>query len=250
MGLLPSVARDLHVSIPHAGWLVSAYALGVTFGGPPVAMAVSRLPRKSALLLLLGVFMLGNLACALAPNYALLMTARVLTALSHGSFFGIATVVGSGLVPRAQRARAIALIMTGLTLANIIGVPAGAYIGQIAGWRATFIAIVGLGLLAAAAVALLVPRQPAHVSTGRMRDELLVLGQPQAVVALGVSVFVAASMFCVFTYIAPMLEQVTGLSPKATAGVLLLFGVGCTLGNILGGRLADWKGAKIGRAHV
>src|SRR5271165_6733973 len=176
MGLLPNLAQDLRVSIPKAGALVTAYALSVTLGSPLVAIATARLERKQALLLLLGIFTLGNLACADAPNYPLLMAARVLTALCHGAFFGIGSVVAANLVPRNQRAQAIALMFSGLTLANVLGVPAGTALGQTLGWRASFWAIVPIGLIAATAVWRLVPAHGAV--SNRLIHEFRVLRNP------------------------------------------------------------------------
>jgi len=237
MGLLPNLAQDLHVSIPKAGALVTAYALSVTLGSPVVAIATAGLERKKALLLLLGIFTLGNLACAVAPNYPLLMAARVLTALSHGAFFGIGSVVASNLVPRNQRAQAIALMFSGLTLANVLGVPAGTALGQAFGWRASFWAIVPIGLIAAAAVLRLV--HPQAAVTTRLIHEFRVLRNPRVILVLAMSVLGSASLFCVFTYIAPTLETVTAVTPHAVTIVLLLFGVGITGGNFIGGALSD-----------
>jgi DHA1 family inner membrane transport protein len=237
MGLLPNLAQDLKVSIPKAGALVTAYALSVTLGSPLVAIATAGLERKRALLLLLGIFTLGNLACATAPNYPLLMAARVLTALSHGAFFGIGSVVASNLVPRNQRAQAIALMFSGLTLANVLGVPAGTALGQAFGWRASFWAIVPIGLIAGAAVLKLVHRQTA-ASTGLIH-EFRVLRNPRVLLVLAMSVLGSASLFCVFTYITPTLETVTAVSPHAVTIVLLLFGIGITAGNFIGGAMSD-----------
>jgi MFS transporter, DHA1 family, inner membrane transport protein len=237
MGLLPNLAQDLHVSIPKAGALVTAYALSVTIGSPIVAVATAGLERKKALLLLLGIFTLGNLACALAPNYPLLMAARVLTALSHGAFFGIGSVVASNLVPRNQRAQAIALMFSGLTLANVLGVPAGTALGQAFGWRASFWAIVPIGLIAAAAVLKLVHPQAA-VAT-KLIHEFRMLRNPRVLLVLAMSVLGSASLFCVFTYITPTLETVTGISPRGVTIVLLLCGVGITAGNFIGGAMSD-----------
>jgi DHA1 family inner membrane transport protein len=239
MGLLPNLAEDFHVSIPKAGALVTAYALSVTIGSPLVAMATARLERKHALLLLMGVFIAGNLACALAPTYNLLFLARVLTALCHGAFFGIGSVVAANLVPRNQRAQAIALRFSGLTLANVLGVPAGTALGQALGWRASFWAIVPIGVIAAGAVLWLVPQQTQV--TSRLIHEFRVLRSPRVLLVLAMSVLCSASLFCVFTYIAPMLETVTGVSPHGVTIVLLLFGVGITVGNLAGGALSDWK---------
>jgi MFS transporter, DHA1 family, inner membrane transport protein len=239
MGLLPNLAEDFHVSIPKAGMLVSGYALSVTIGAPIVAIAIARLERKTALLLLMGIFTLGNMACALAPTYGLLFGARVLTALCHGAFFGTGSIVAVNLVPRKQRSQAIALMFSGLTLANVLGVPAGTALGQAFGWRAAFWAIVPIGVLAASSLLWLLPHQPAGDSS--LIHEFKILRRPQVLLVLAMSTLASASLFCVFTYIAPMLETVTKISPHAVTIVLLLFGVGITAGNLLGGWLSDWR---------
>lgn len=240
MGLLPEVASDLHVSIPSAGLLVSGYALGVAAGAPLLAALTARMERRNALLLLLGLFILGNALCAVSPNYGVLMVARVVAAFCHGSFFGIGAVVASHLVPRGQAARAIALMFTGLTLANVLGVPFGTFLGQWAGWRSTFMAVTGLGVVAAIAVWRLVPSLP-DLPSPQMKRELGVLRQPQVLLALLMTVLGFGGVFTVFTYIAPILQQVSHVSVGATGWVLILFGVGTTIGNMLGGRLADWR---------
>ncbi|MGI6245124.1 MAG: MFS transporter [Pseudochelatococcus sp.] len=240
MGLLPEVAADLGVSIPAAGHLVSGYALGVVVGAPIVAIATNGLPRKATLIALTCVFIIGNVLCAIAPSYWLLMGARVVTAFCHGAYFGIGAVVAAGLVARNRRAQAVALMFGGLTLANILGVPAGTALGQQFGWRATFWAVALIGVAAAALLVLLVPANIANPKAGIMR-EFRVLGRSQVMLAMGMSVLASASLFCVFTYIAPLLREVSGLAPHHVTWVLLLFGVGITIGNFLGGRLADWR---------
>ncbi len=240
MGLLPNVASDLHVSIPHAGLLVTGYALGVVVGAPIVAVLTMRLPRKPALLAMIGMFILGNLLCAIAPNYPVLMIARIVTAFCHGAFFGIGSVVAADLVPPNRRASAIALMFAGLTLANVLGVPLGTALGQVAGWRATFWAVVAIGLISAAAVAAWLPSN-IPMKPANLRREVGVLREPQVILAMLMSVLASASLFSVFTYITPILENVTGLLPRSVTLVLLLFGAGLTVGSILGGRLADWK---------
>ncbi|HXP01677.1 MAG TPA: MFS transporter [Luteibacter sp.] len=240
MGLLPEVAADLRVSIPSAGMLVSGYALGVAVGAPLLAALTARLERKRALLLLMGLFILGNLLCAMAPNYEVLMVARVVAAFCHGSFFGIGAIVAAHLVPANQRSRAIALMFAGLTLANVLGVPFGTFLGQWAGWRATFWAVTGLGVVASLAVARFVPALP-NLKAPHMGRELRVLREPQVLIALGMTVLGFGGVFTVFTYIAPILQEQSHISPHWTGAVLVLFGLGTTIGNILGGRLADWK---------
>ncbi|MET7243966.1 MFS transporter [Methylobacterium sp. EM32] len=240
MGLLPEMATDLGVSIPKAGLLVSGYALSVTFGSPLVAVALSRLDRRRALLVLVGLFILGNALCALAPDYRLLMLARIVTALCHGAFFGLGSVVAADLVPAHRKASAIAIMFTGLTLANVLGVPFGTALGHALGWRATFWAVVGIGFVAAAALLAWLPRHLAHES-GSLLSEMRVLRRTQVVLAMLLSVLASASLFSVFTYVAPLLAATAGATPSAITGVLLLFGVGLTLGNVLGGRLGDWR---------
>jgi DHA1 family inner membrane transport protein len=239
MGLLPDLARSFHVSIPKTGILVSGYALSVTLGSPLVALALSRMDRKRALLILMGMFLAGNALCALAPTFLLLLFARILTALCHGAFFGIGSIVASHLVPRSERAQAIAIMFSGLTLANVLGVPAGTALGQAFGWRFAFWAIVPVCLVASIGLLRLVPHQVAERI--HLKHEFHAVVRPQVQLVLAMSTLSSVSLFCVFTYIAPILEQVTHLSPAAVTRVLVVFGVGITLGNLTGGRLADWK---------
>lgn len=241
MGLLPEVAADLRVSIPAAGLLVTGYALGVVIGAPILAILTARMPRKAVLIGLATMFVVGNLFCALAPNYWTLMVARVVTAFGHGAYFGIGSVVAASLVPRNQRASAMALMFAGLTLANILGVPAGTALGEVYGWRSTFVAVVGIGLLAVAAIAWFVPSGVAKPSGEGIVSELRVLGRLQVWLAMIISALTSVSLFTVFTYIKPLLTDVTGIAVSSVTWILLLFGAGMTVGNILGGKLADWK---------
>lgn len=241
MGLLPEVAADLGVSIPAAGLLVTGYALGVVIGAPIIAIGTARLPRKPVLIGLASLFVLGNLLCAIAPTYWTLMIARVITALGHGAFFGIGSVVAASLVPANKRASAIALMFAGLTLANILGVPGGTALGEAYGWRATFFAVVVIGLVSVAAIAWLVPAGVAPPGKGGVAGEVKVLGKLQVWLAMIISALASGSLFAVFTYIKPILTDVTGLSVDSVTWVLLLFGGGMTIGNIIGGKLADWK---------
>jgi DHA1 family inner membrane transport protein len=238
MGLLPDVAGSLHVSIPQAGYLVSGYALGVVVGAPIVAIATAALPRKTALLALIAIFIIGNLGCALAPSYGLLMAARIVTAFAHGAFFGIGAVVASDLVPREQRAQAVSLMFAGLTLANVLGVPFGTALGQAAGWRTAFWAVVAIGIVAGAAIIRYVPSGLPGTRGGLIR-EFRALGRWPVLLPMLISTLASVSMFSLFTYITPLLEDVTGISPRAVTGVLLAIGVGLTIGNLLGGRFAD-----------
>jgi DHA1 family inner membrane transport protein len=238
MGLLPEVARDLSVSIPSAGLLVSGYALGVAVGAPLLAVVTSKMPRKLALQLLMGVFIVGNVLCAVASGYSVLMIARVVTSFAHGSFFGIGAVVAASLVPQEKRASAIALMFTGLTLANVLGVPLGTFIGQEFGWRMAFWVVAALGVASLAGIAALVPNKHDTGPVGLMH-EVRVLKDPQVWMALAMTVVGFGGVFVVFTYIAPILEQVSGFSPRGVTLILVLFGAGLTLGNTMGGKLAD-----------
>ncbi|WP_441244890.1 MFS transporter [Tardiphaga sp. 768_D3_N2_1] len=238
MGLLPDVARSLSVTIPQAGYLVSGYAMGVVVGAPIVAMATAGIPRKTALLALMALFTIGNLGCALAPDYWLLMTARVVTAFAHGAFFGIGAVVASNLVPREQRTQAISLMFAGLTLANVLGVPFGTALGQAAGWRTAFWAVVAIGIIAFLAIARFVPSGMPGTRGGLAR-EFRALGRWPVLLPMLISTIASVSMFSLFTYITPLLEEVTGLTPHGVTGALLAIGVGLTIGNLIGGRLAD-----------
>ncbi len=239
MGLLMQVSADLHVSITAAGLLISGYALGVAVGAPMLTIATRKLPRKTVLLALMAIFTLGNLACALAPNYELLMAARVVTSLAHGTFFGVGSVVATGLVAPERRASAIAIMFTGLTAATLLGVPAGAWLGLQYGWRATFWAVTLIGVLAFAVLALFVPRVKGEARPAPLREELAVLARPQVLLGLAMTVLGFAGVFVVFTYIQPLLTQVTGLPESAVSPILLVFGGGLAVGNILGGKLAD-----------
>src|SRR4051812_23447471 len=238
MGLLPDVARSLAVTIPQAGYLVSGYAMGVVVGAPIVAMATAGMPRKAALLALMTLFTVGNLGCALAPDYTLLMAARIVTAFAHGAFFGIGAVVASTLVPREQRAQAVSLMFAGLTLANVLGVPFGTALGQAAGWRVAFWAVVAIGIVAFAAIWRYVPRGMPGTRGGLGR-EFRALGRWPVLLPMLISTTASVSMFTLFTYITPLLEEVTGLTPHGVTGALLAVGVGLTIGNLIGGRLAD-----------
>ena len=241
MGLLLQVSADLQVSLTAAGLLISGYALGVAVGAPVLTIASRKWPRKTVLLALMVVFTLGNLACALAPSYGWLMAARVVTALAHGTFFGVGSVVATGLVPPDRRASAIAIMFTGLTAATLLGVPAGAWLGLHYGWRATFWAVTAIGALAFVVIAWFVPRD-ARASSAvvpPLREELAVLARPEVWRGLAMTVLGFAGVFTVFTYIQPLLLRVTGVSEGWVSPILLLFGAGLAFGNLLGGRLAD-----------
>lgn len=240
MGLLPQVAGSLAVSIPTAGWLVSGYALGVFIGAPIMAIATQNLPHRSALMVLMGIFIAGNILCAIAPGYNTLMLARIVTALCHGAFFGIGAVEAASLVAPNKRAQAVALMFTGLTLANVLGVPLGTALGQAMGWRTTFWAVSVLGILALAGLFLLLPRHEAKAEKPDMLREFSRLRLP-VWIALSVTVVSSASVFAIFTYIAPLLGAVTHISPRGVSYTLFIIGTGLTIGNYIGGKLADWR---------
>lgn len=239
MGVLEQVAADLDVSIGRAGLLISGYALGVFLGAPLLTIASGRWPRKTVLVALMVIFTLGNLACALAPNYAMLMVARVVTSLAHGTFFGVGSVVATGLVAPDKRASAISIMFTGLTVATLLGVPAGAWLGHEYGWRATFWAVTGVGILATLVIAVMVPRDSGGGEEAGWRDSLALIGRPTVLLGLLMTVLGFAGVFTVFTYIQPILTGLAGFSQDSVSLILLVFGVGMIIGNLLGGRLAD-----------
>jgi DHA1 family inner membrane transport protein len=239
MGLLIDVGADLGVSIAAAGLLISGYALGVVFGAPILTALSSRLPRKTVLIALMVIFTIGNIACALAPNYETLMAARLIAALSHGTFFGVGSVVATGLVVPERRASAIAIMFTGLTVANIAGVPFGTWLGQEYGWRTTFWAVAVVGIVALAVLAIFLPRDGQKPEAQDWRSDLATMARPQVLAGLAITVLGYAGVFTVFTYIAPVLTEVTGFSAAAVSPILLVFGGGLIVGNLFGGKLAD-----------
>ncbi|PQZ98194.1 MFS transporter [Arthrobacter sp. MYb211] len=239
MGLLPEVAADFGVSEAAAGWLISGYALSVVVGALGLTAATVRLPRKPVLVGLLVLFIIGNTLTAIAPDYMGAMIGRVIAALCHGAFFGIGTVVAADLVPGAKKARAIAIMFTGLTAANVLGVPFGTFLGQQAGWRSTFWAISGIGVLALIGILLLVPVLRHAAEAVSLRRELSAFASLQVWLSLGVTVLAYGGMFGAFTYIAYTLTEVSGFASGAVPWLLVLFGVGLFVGNWFGGRMAD-----------
>ena len=241
-GVLPQVAEGLGVSIPAAGTLVSGYALGIAVGGPLLTLATARLSRKTLLLGLTVAFTIGQAACALAPDFASMLLLRIAVAVAHGAYFGVAMVVAIGLVREDQRGMAVAVVLAGLTVSNIVGVPLGTAIGNAFGWRSTFWAMFGLGLVAFAVMAALLPRAPAATArTVTLGSEVRVLGRQQVWTSLILMLMLMIAQFVPFTYISPLLQEVTGLDAATVPWVLLLNGVGATFGVFLGGKLADWK---------
>ncbi|KQW08288.1 MFS transporter [Leifsonia sp. Root4] len=242
MGLLPEVAADFAVSETTAGYLISGYALSVAVGAIALTAALTRVDRKKALLGLMVLFILGNLVSALAPDYSTMMIGRVIAALCHGAFFGIGAVVAAQLVAPNKRAAAISVMFAGLTISNVLGVPLGTLLGQAAGWRSTFWAITVIGVFALIGIAALVPARTgtdATGSPGSLLQEFRVFGTPQVWLSIAVTVLGYGGMFGGFTYIAFTLTEVSGFSSSAVPWLLILFGAGLFVGNILGGRAAD-----------
>ncbi|MBO0140641.1 MFS transporter [Agrobacterium sp. Ap1] len=240
MGLLIDVSKDLGVSISAAGLLISGYALGVVIGAPILGAISGKWSKKTLLMALMVVFTIGNLACAIAPHYWTLMAARVLTAFAHASFFGVGSVVATSLVAPNKKASAIAIMFTGLTVANILGVPFGTWLGQAYGWRSTFWAVTLIGVAAFIVIALLVPKDKASDTQEEASQGVLaVLGRRAVLLGLLTTVLSWVGVFAGFTYIAPILTQITGFSEAAVSPILLVFGGGLVIGNLAGGWLAD-----------
>ncbi|WP_239724658.1 MULTISPECIES: MFS transporter [unclassified Mammaliicoccus] len=240
MGLLPNIARDLNVSVSDAGQLITGYALSVAIGGPIIVLATYKLPRKNLLILLMAIFIIGNSIGSFAPNYGSLMISRVIAALAHGSFFGIGSLFAANMVAPHKRASAMALMFMGLTLSNIIGVPFGTFIGQLLGWKMTFVVISVLGLFTLIGIIKYVPNQE-ETQPISIKNELNVLKDLKLWLTLGVTLFGFSSVFAYFTYISQILINVSNIEERWISFVLIIFGVGVTLGNIIGGRLADWN---------
>lgn len=238
MGLLPVIAADLGVSIPSAGLLISAYALGVMLGAPLMTLTTGRVPRRMLLIGLAGIFTLGNLLAAVSDGYGMLLVARVLTSFNHGAFFGVGSIVAANLVPPERRAGAVAAMFMGLTIANVVGVPLATWAGEHLGWRAAFWGIAALGGVTMAALRLTLPNLPAPEG-GDAVAELRVLTRGPVLGALALTVIASSAMFTVFTYIAPILREVTHASLGFVTAMLLMYGLGLTVGNWLGGRFAD-----------
>ena len=240
MGMLPVIAEGVGVSIPSAGLLVSAYAIGVMVGAPTMTLLFARFGKRMALMALMAIFTLGNVMSALSPDYWTLLAARVVTSLNHGAFFGLGSVVAASLVPKDKQASAVATMFMGLTIANIGGVPVATWIGQSVGWRAAFGATALLGLLTMAALWLALPATAAGARPD-VRRELRVLTRPEVLLALCTTTLGASAMFALYTYVAPVLTSLAGASDSFVTLALVLIGLGFTVGNWLGGRVVDWS---------
>ena len=240
MGLLPEVAGDFGVSVPTAGYLVTGYALGVMFGAPLMTVLGTKITRKRMLMLLMGLFVVGNVLSAVAPTFGVMLAGRVVASLAHGAFFGIGSVVAAELVAPEKKAGAIATMFTGLTVANVVGVPLGTYVGQSAGWRVTFLFVAALGLVGLAGIAKLVPDLPKPEGV-RLRHELSAFKNVQVLLAMAMTVLGFGGVFAAITYIAPMMTHVTGYADSSVTWLLVLFGLGMVAGNLIGGKFADRK---------
>ncbi|MCW2389308.1 DHA1 family inner membrane transport protein [Sphingobium sp. B11D3B] len=238
MGLLPVIASDLGVSIPTAGLLISAYAFGVMLGAPLMTLTTGRVPRRTLLIALAGIFTLGNLLAAISTGYGMLLAARLVTSLNHGAFFGVGAIVAASLVPPERKAGAVAAMFMGLTIANVVGVPLATWAGEHLGWRMSFWGIAGLGVATIAALRLTLPILPAPQG-GNAIAELRVLKRGPVLAALALTVIGSSAMFTVFTYIAPILRAETHASLGFVTAMLVTYGVGLTVGNWLGGIFAD-----------
>lgn len=239
VGLVPTIAQDLGVTLPSAGLLVSLYALGVAIGAPVLTALTGRWNRKVVLLSLMGLFIIGNILAWMAPNYSSLITARILTGLAHGVFFSIGSTIATSLVPKEKEASAIAIMFTGLTVALVTGVPLGTFIGQTFGWRATFLTVAVLGAIALIGSAFLVPRNLKQSKPATLRQQLEVITHPRLLLVYAMTAVGYGGTFTAFTYLTPILEDVSGFASGMVSLLLLVYGVSVAAGNIWGGKLAD-----------
>ncbi len=244
VGLLPTVANDLNITLPLAGLIVSVYALGVTFGAPILTALTGKVERKPLLLGLMALFIVGNTVAALSPSYEILLVARVLAAFAHGVFFSVGSTIAADLVPENRRASAIAMMFMGLTVAIVTGVPLGTYIGQIFGWRATFWAVALLGVLAFAAIAALLPNTLQKAPPASLLDQLRVLGSGRLLIVFAMTALGYGGTFVAFTFLAPILQEITGFSEQSVSLILVLYGIAIAIGNIAGGKIANHNPVK------
>ena len=242
VGLVPTIANDLQVSLPSAGLLVSLYAFGVAIGAPVLTALTGRWNRKYLLLSLMALFVVGNLLAWQAPSYESLIIARILTGLAHGVFFSIGSTIATSLVSKEKEASAIAIMFTGLTVALVTGVPLGTWIGQHFGWRATFLVVSALGVIALVGSALLVPKNLKQNRPARLKEQAQVLVQPRLLLVYLMTILGYGGTFTAFTYLAPILQSESGFSANAIGLIMLVYGVSVAVGNIYGGKLADKKG--------
>ncbi len=242
VGLLPTMAMDLNVSLPSAGLLVSLYALGVAIGAPVLTALTGRWNRKHVLLAVMTLFVAGNILAWQAPGYETLIAARILTGLAHGVFFSIGTTIATGLVSKEKAASAIAIMFTGLTVALVTGVPLGTYIGQTFGWQSTFLVVALLGLIALIGSAFLVPNNLKQAAATKISTQLKVLSEPRLLLVYAITAIGYGGSFIAFTYLAPILEEISGFDSSAIGLIMLVYGVSVAIGNIWGGKMADKMG--------
>lgn len=244
VGLIPEMARDLGVSLTSAGLLVSLYALAITLGAPTVTALTGRLPRRGLAIGLMAIFTAGNLIAAFAPGYGVLLAGRIVTGVAHGVFFSIGATVATSLVDKSRAGQAVALMFAGLTVAMVVGVPLGAFIGQHLGWRAPFLVVAGLGAISVVGLMLFLPKDIAQAPPSGLMRQLGLLGQPRLLALYLVTVFGFGASFTVFTYLSPLMTGVTGVSEAAVSLALMLFGVATVIGNLAGGHLSDAMGRR------
>lgn len=243
VGLVPTIAEQLAISVPSAGLLVSIYALGVAIGAPVLTALTGKLPRKQLLIGLMALFTVGNVIAWLSPNYETLVVARLLTGLAHGVFFSIGSTIATSLVPKEKAASAIAIMFGGLTVALVTGVPLGTFIGQHFGWRETFLAVSAIGVIALISSMILIPKDIPNRALAGIKEQLQVLTHPRLVLIYLVTALGYGGVFTAFTFLAPMMQDLAGFSPSAVSWILLGYGVSVAIGNIWGGKLADRHGA-------
>lgn len=244
VGLIPEMARDLSVSIPTAGLLVSLYALAITLGAPTVTALTGKLPRRQLAIGLMVIFTIGNLIAAFAPGYAALLAGRIVTGIAHGVFFSIGTTVATSLVDRSKSAQAVSLMFAGLTVAMVVGVPFGSFVGQNLGWRAPFLAVAALGAISVVGLMIWLPKVIPHTPPAGLFSQLALLGKSRLLATYLVTVFGFGGSFIVFTYLSPLMTEVTHVNEATVSLALMLFGVATVIGNLLGGRLADRLGTR------
>lgn len=239
VGLLSTLANDLNISITLAGLLISGYAMGVAFGAPIITALTNKMSRKSLLMLLMVIFIVGNSVAAISTSFGLLLVARIITSFSHGVFFSIGSTIAADLVPENKRASAIAFMFTGLTVATVTGVPLGTFIGQHFGWRSTFWAVAMLGLIAIIAISMLVPKNLKQAPPSKLSDNFKILTNGPLLLAFSITALGYGGTFVAFTYLAPILEKVTGFAPSSVSVILLVYGIAVAIGNTLGGKAAN-----------
>jgi len=239
VGLLSTISEDLNISITLAGLLISGYAMGVAFGAPILTALTNKMSRKTLLMALMVIFIIGNSIAAISTSFGLLLAARIITAFSHGVFFSIGATIAADLVPEDKRASAIAFMFTGLTVATVTGVPLGTFIGQMFGWRATFWGVALLGVVGIVASAILIPKNIKDAPPAKFSDQLKILGNRPLLLAFAITALGYGGTFVAFTYLTPMLQEITGFTPKVVSIILLVYGVAVAIGNSIGGKAAD-----------